>query len=103
MRKLQKNQRIRTEKRNKRWSNILQRDVTATKKFGSGSSSAQGKSQSESQSMSRCEGDQHQQQNLSSLLGDTGADKEENNFLGIENETHAKDQVRPKLFIHLID
>lgn len=91
VRKLQKSQRIRRDKRDRRWSVILGRDVTALKKFGSGSSSAQ-KSRSESQSMSRCESDQGQQQNISSLFGET-TEKEEDNFLGIENEVHAKDQI----------
>jgi hypothetical protein len=90
-RQLQKGQRIRQEKRDKRWSDILGKDVTAAKKFGSGASSSQ-RSQSESQTMSRSEADQGQQQNLSSLLG--GAEvKDENMFAGIENETHAKEQV----------
>jgi hypothetical protein len=92
IRQLQKSQRVLKVKRDKRWSKTLGRDVMASKKFGSGSSSAQSRSQTESQSMSRSEADQGQQQNLSSLLG--GAEeKDENQFLGIENETHAKDQA----------
>jgi hypothetical protein len=92
IRRLQKEQRIRKDKRDKRWSKILGRDVNALKKFGSGSSSAQTRSQTESQSMSRSEADQGQQQNLASLLGGV-EDKDENMFAGIENETHAKEQV----------
>jgi hypothetical protein len=92
IRQLQKEQRVRKMKRDKRWSTVLGRDVTASKKFGSGSSSAQSRSQTESQSMSRSEADQGQQQNLTSLLG-ASDEKEETQFLGIENETHAKDQV----------
>jgi hypothetical protein len=92
VRKLQKEQRIRKEKRDKRWSNLLGRNVSASKKFGSGSSSSQARSQSESVSISRSEADQGQQQNLNSLLGGV-EDKDENMFAGIENETHAKEQV----------
>jgi hypothetical protein len=92
IRKLQKQQRIRKEKRDKKWSKVLGRDVTATKRFGSGSSSAQARSQNESQSMSRSEGDQGHQQNLNSLLGGV-EENEENMFAGIENETHAKEQA----------
>jgi hypothetical protein len=91
IRKLQKAQRISKEKRDRKWSKVLGRDVYAEKKFGSGSSSAQ-RSQAQSQSISRSESDQGQQQNLSSLLGGD-EDKDDNMFAGIENETHAKEQA----------
>jgi hypothetical protein len=93
VRQLQKLQRSRKEKRNKRWSNILGRDVTASKKFGSGASSSQVRSQTDSQSMSRSEADNsNQHESLRSLLGGV-EEKDENMFQGIENETHAKEQV----------
>jgi len=92
IRRLQKTQRIRREKRVKRWSAILGRDVTAGKKFGSGASSVGSKSQSESNSMSRQEGDQIGQTNLNSILGEKD-ENDDNGFLGIENESHAKDQI----------
>jgi len=51
MRHMQRAQHNRLEKRIKRWSSILGRNLAAEKKFGSGASSVGSKSQSESQSM----------------------------------------------------
>lgn len=93
MRHMQRAQHNRREKRIKRWSSILGRNLAAEKKFGSGASSVGSKSQSESQSMSRSEGDSHQQTNLNQLLGADDEADDGNAFLGMENETHAKEQI----------
>jgi hypothetical protein len=91
IRQLQKAQKIRKHKCDKKWSNVLGRDVLASRKVGSGSSTNQ-ISQTQSKSMSHSEFDQNMQQNLSSLFGLGGEENDDNMFAGIENETHAKDQ-----------
>jgi len=92
IRHMQRAQNNRRDKRVKRWSAILGRDLTIGKKFGSGASSVGSKSQSESQSMSRQDtGDSHQNPNL--VLVGANDDLNDGAFLGMENESHAKEQI----------